>query len=72
MDRKKEKIQTDRKKKKSYKKEDRQIGRHKKDRNSDKGQIAERDHRGIIFASLYTTIKKQNGWYLFIGAKSMP
>ena len=32
----------------------------------------ERDHRGIIFASLYTIIKKQNGWYLFIGAKSMP
>ena len=31
-----------------------------------------RDHRGIIFASLYTIIKKQNGWYLFIRAKSMP
>ena len=31
-----------------------------------------RDYRGIIFASLYTIIKKQNGSYLFIGAKSMP
>ena len=31
-----------------------------------------RDHWGIIFASLYTIIKKQNGQYLFIGAKSMP
>ena len=39
----------------------------------DRNRVKElRDHRGIIFASLYTIIKKQNGRYLFIGAKSMP
>ena len=32
----------------------------KEDRQTNKGQTVERDHREIIFASLYTTIKKQN------------
>ena len=46
--------------------------KRKNDRQTNKGHTVERDHRGIIFASFFTIIKKQNGSYLFIGAKSMP
>merc|ERR1719334_2643003 len=46
--------------------------RKKADIQKEKKRDILKDHRGIIFASLYTIIKKQNGRYLFIGAKSMP
>ena len=50
----------------------RQTDKKKKNRQTNKEQTVERDHSGIIFASFYTIIKKQNGSYLFIGAKLMP
>ena len=45
------------------KKEDRHTKR-KKDRQTNKGQTVERDHRRIIFASLYITIKKMGDIFL--------
>ena len=46
------------KKRQQTKKEDRHTKR-KKDRQINKGQTIERDHREIIFASLYTTMKNK-------------
>ena len=78
---------TRKKKKKKEKKKRRKTKKEKKteekkSKNNDKKKKTDiqkekktdilKDHRGIIFASLYTIIKKQNGSYLFIGAKSMP
>ena len=48
------------KKRQQTKKEDRHTKR-KIDRQINKGQTIERDHREIIFASLYTTIKNKMG-----------
>ena len=62
----------DKKKKRQLTKRKRREADKKKKRQTNKEHIVERDHRGIIFASLYTIIKKQNWSYLFIGAKSMP
>ena len=57
----------ERKKKIERKKRQKEKKRKKKKRQTD-----ERDHRVRILASLNTIITKQNGQYLFIGAKSMP